>query len=150
MNLAQAVFTRMVCVAFTALRISTIELGDFVAVTGLGLVGNFAAQLASLQGGRVIGLDLSARRVELARECGIDHALVIDPAAIESDVAAITGGAGVTTLIEATGNPRALPPALPLLGRYGEVILLGTPRGAYQTDLTAVLRHVHLGRAWAM
>lgn len=144
MDLAQAVFTRMVCVAFTALRISNIELGDFVAVTGLGLVGNFAAQLAALQGGRVIGLDLSQRRVELAGECGVAHALVIDPAAIESDVAAITSGAGVTTLIEATGNPRALPPALPLVGRFGEVILLGTPRGAYQTDLTEALRHVHL------
>ena len=144
MNLSHAVFTRMVCVAFTALRISTIELGDYVAVTGLGLVGNFAAQLAGLQGGRVIGLDLSARRVELARTCGIPHAQVLNPATVEDDVAAITGGAGVTTLIEATGNPRALPPALPLVGRYGEVILLGTPRGAYETDLTEVLRHVHL------
>ncbi len=144
MNLAQAVFTRMVCVAFTALRVSTIELGDYVAVTGLGLVGNFAAQLAGLQGGRVIGLDLSGRRVELARACGVAHALVLNPATLEEDAAAITGGAGVTTLIEATGNPRALPPALPLVGRYGEVILLGTPRGAYESDLTEVLRHVHL------
>ena len=144
MNLSQAVFTRMVCVAFTALRISNIELGDYVGVTGLGLVGNFAAQLAALQGGRVIGLDLSQRRVELALACGIDHALVMNPATVAEDIRAITGDAGVTTLIEATGNPRALPPALPLVGRYGEVILLGTPRGAYQTDLTEVLRHVHL------
>ena len=74
-DLAQAVFTRMVCVAFTALRVSNIELGDYVAVTGLGLVGNFAAQLAGLQGARVIGLDLSQRRVELARACGLQHAL---------------------------------------------------------------------------
>ncbi len=144
MDLAQAVFTRMVCVAFTALRVSIIELGDYVAVTGLGLVGNFAAQLAGLQGGRVIGLDLSGRRVELARACGVAHALVLNPATLQEDAAAITGGAGVTTLIEATGNPRALPPALPLVGRYGEVILLGTPRGAYESDLTEVLRHVHL------
>ena len=144
MDLSQAVFTRMVCVAFTALRISTIELGDYVAVTGLGLVGNFAAQLAGLQGGRVIGLDLSERRVELARDCGIDHALELDQLTIEADVGAITDGQGVTTLIEATGNPRALPPALPLVGRYGEVIFLGTPRGAFETDLTDVLRHVHL------
>ena len=144
MDLAQAVFTRMVCVAFTALRVSTIELGDYVAVTGLGLVGNFAAQLAGLQGGRVIGLDLSGRRVELARACGVAHALVLNPATLEEDAAAITGGAGVTTLIEATGNPRALPGALPLVGRFGEAIFLGTPRGAYETNLTPVLSHVHL------
>ena len=144
MDLSHAVFSRMVCVAFTALRISNIELGDYVGVTGLGLVGNLAAQLAGLQGGRAIGLDLSERRVELARDCGVDHALVMNPATVEGDVAAITGGAGVSTLIEATGNPRALPPALPLVGRFGEVILLGTPRGAYESDLTEVLRHVHL------
>ena len=144
MDLAQAVFARMICVSFTALRVSSIELGDYVAVTGLGLVGNFAAQLAGLQGGRVIGLDLSQSRVELARECGVARALALDPATVEADVAAITDGAGVTTLIEATGNPRALPPALPLVGRFGEVILLGTPRGAYETDLTPVLQRVHL------
>ncbi len=144
MDLKQAVFTRMICVAFTALRISTIELGDFVAVTGLGLVGNFAAQLAQLQGGTAIGLDLSPRRAQLARDCGISHTLLLDPATVAEDVAEITGGAGVATLIEATGNPRALPGALPLVGRYGEVILLGTPRGTYKSNLTEVLRHVHL------
>ena len=144
MDLSQAVFARMICVAFTALRISTIELGDYVAVVGLGLVGNFAAQLANLQGGRVIGLDLSERRVRLAQDCGIAHALVIDPSAVAADVGALTAGQGVTTLIEATGNPRALPTVLPIVGRYGEVILLGTPRGAFETDLTDVLRHVHL------
>ena len=141
---AQAVFARMICVAFTALRISTIELGDYVGVTGLGLVGNFAAQLAGLQGGRVIGLDLSPRRVELARACGVEHALVIDAETIDADIAAITGGEMLASLIEATGNPRALPTALPLVGRYGEVILLGTPRGAYESDLTRTLSHVHL------
>ncbi len=144
MDLSQAVFARMVCVAFTALRISTIELGDYVAVVGLGLVGNFAAQLAALQGGRVIGLDLSERRVKLAQDCSIAHALVIDESTVAADVGALTDGQGVTTLIEATGNPRALPTALPTVGRYGEVILLGTPRGAFETDLTGVLRHVHL------
>ena len=144
MELAQAVFTRMICVAFTALRISTIELGDYVAVTGLGTVGNFAAQLAGLQGGVAIGLDLDETRVRLARDCGIPHALVLDLATVEADVAAITSGAEVTTLIEATGNPRALPGALPLVGRFGEVILLGTPRGAYETDITPILQNVHL------
>ncbi len=136
-------FTRLATVAMTSLRISTIELGDWVAVTGLGSVGNLAAQLAGLQGARVIGLDLSAARVELARQCGLAHALVMDDTVAEQ-VAAITGGQAVTTLIEATGVPAALEAALPLIGRYGEAILLGTPRGEYQTDLTGVLGHVHL------
>ena len=46
-----APFTRMAIIAMTSLRISNIELGDWVGVLGLGTVGNFAAQLAGLQGG---------------------------------------------------------------------------------------------------
>jgi len=139
-----APFTRMAIIAMTALRISDIELGDHVGVVGLGTVGNFAAQLAGLQGGRVIGLDLNSGRLELARDCGIPHALAINPATVKDDVAEITKGEGVSTLIEATGVPAALPDALPIVGRYGEVILLGTPRGVFETDLTSVLDYIHL------
>ena len=139
-----APFTRMAIIAMTALRVSNIELGDYVGVVGLGTVGNLAAQLARLQGGRVIGLDLNSGRLELARDCGIPHALPINPPTVKDDVGAITEGQGVTTLIEATGVPAALPDALPIVGRYGEVILLGTPRGVFQTDLTGVLDYIHL------
>ena len=140
-----APFTRMAIIAMTSLRISTIELGDFVGVLGLGTVGNLAAQLAGLQGGTVIGLDLNAGRIQLARDCGIAQALGINPATVKEDIGEITNGQGVSTLIEATGVPSALPPALPIVGRYGEVILLGTPRGVYETDLTSsLLDYIHL------
>ncbi len=140
-----APFTRMAIIAMTSLRVSTIELGDFVGVLGLGTVGNLAAQLAGLQGGTVIGLDLNQGRIQLARDCGIAQALVINPATVKDDIGEITNGEGVTTLIEATGVPAALPPALPIVGRYGEVILLGTPRGVYETDLTSsLLDYIHL------
>lgn len=140
-----APFTRMAIIAMTALRISNIELGDWVGVLGLGTVGNFAAQLAGLQGGRVIGLDLNEGRIQLARDCGIPHALVFDAETAADQVREITKGEGLSTLIEATGAPAALPPALPTVGRYGEVILLGTPRGVYETDLTgSILDYIHL------
>ncbi|MGN7309346.1 alcohol dehydrogenase catalytic domain-containing protein, partial [Bacillus subtilis] len=60
-------FTRMATVAFTSVRVSNIELGDVVGVTGLGLVGNLAAQLARLQGATVIGVDLSTERIRTAQ-----------------------------------------------------------------------------------
>lgn len=140
-----ASFTRMAIIAMTSLRISNIELGDYVGVVGLGTVGNFAAQLACLQGGTVIGLDLNEGRVERALASGIPHALVGDGTSVAEEVREITGGERVSTLIEATGVPAALPPAMPLVGRYGEVILLGTPRGVFETDLTSsVLDYIHL------
>ena len=50
-DLQVAPMTRLASVAFTSIRVSSIEAGDFVAVAGLGPVGNLAAQLAQIQGG---------------------------------------------------------------------------------------------------
>jgi threonine dehydrogenase-like Zn-dependent dehydrogenase len=115
-----------------------------VAVAGLGLVGNLAAQLAGLQGGRVIGLDISKRRLDLAQTCGVE--LTVNPAQDDAKarVEELTGGAGVHTLIDATGSPEAIISNLPLIGWLGELILLGSPRGEYQTDVTDVLNYVHI------
>ncbi len=137
-------FTRMITIALTALRVSDIELGDYVAVTGLGLVGNFAAQLARLQGGSVIGLDHNPGRVALAGDCGVKNAIVMEKPSVAGKVAEITNQQGVSTLIEASGRPGALLDGLPLVGRYGEVILAGIVRGEYQANLSAVLDYIHL------
>ncbi|MCY4019699.1 MAG: zinc-binding alcohol dehydrogenase [Chloroflexi bacterium] len=137
-------FARMITIALTALRVSDIELGDDVAVIGLGLVGNFAAQLARLQGGNVIGLDHNPGRVALAADCGVRNAIVMENPSAAGKVAEITNQRGVGTLIEASGRPGALLDGLPLVGRYGEVILVGIVRGEYQANLSAVLDYVHL------
>ena len=137
-------FVRMITIAMTAIRVSNIELGDFVAVAGLGLVGNFAAQLASLQGGRVIGIDLSESRVALSAKCGLLYPFVMNKSTVVESVDEITHKQGVTTLIEATGMPVTLPDVLPLVGRYGEVVLLGTPRGVHEANLTDTLSYIHL------
>lgn len=144
LDLLQAIFARMATVAMTALRVSRIELGDCVAVTGLGLVGNLAAQLARLQGGKVIGVDISQGRIELARSCGIERLVWAGEHDVIERVKALSDGLGVSTLIEATGLSQVLVDSLPFVARYGEVILLGSPRAPYQSDVTDLLNYVHL------
>ncbi|MBB6673064.1 zinc-dependent alcohol dehydrogenase [Cohnella nanjingensis] len=137
-------FARMATVAFTSIRVSNIELGDAVVVTGLGLIGNMASQLAKLQGASVYGIDLSQRRLQLAEETGIDAALHPDRADVREAILQRTNGEGASALIEATGVPKAAVDNLPLLAKYGELILLGSPRGEYQTNVTELLNYVHL------
>ncbi|MEN6478185.1 MAG: zinc-binding alcohol dehydrogenase [Anaerolineales bacterium] len=140
----EAVFARMAAVAMTAIRVSAAELGDYVAVYGLGLVGNLAAQLFTLAGCEVIGMDLSPQRCALARSCGIAHAIdpsTTDPVAYVRDV---SGGEMCATVVEAIGlSPLALASAK-LARTGGEVILLGSPRAPYTTDVTPFLRDIHL------
>ncbi len=63
----KAVISRIAAVSITANRISQAELGDYVCVFGLGLVGNLSAQLFTLCGCEVIGIDISQSRLDLAK-----------------------------------------------------------------------------------
>ena len=143
LDLKLAPFCRMAAVSITSLRVSAAELGDQVAVTGLGLVGNLAAQLFGLAGCTVIGIDPSARRRELASQVGVAHVLPGGPD-VAAHVAELTGGAMCNTVVEATGVPAVAETVATLAGKQGEVILLGSPRGEHPADLTAFLNHIHI------
>ena len=139
-----ATFTHMAGIAMTAIRNSKIELGDDVAVTGLGAIGIFAAQLAQLQGARVIATDPEPTRREMAKQCGITH--VLDPMSpgLKDQFMSLTREQGVGTQIDASGMSKVIEQSIDFVTLNGEVILLGTPRTAYETDLTNVLQHFHL------
>lgn len=104
-----AALARMASIAMTSLRVAHIELGDQVLVAGLGLVGNLAAQLAGLQGGTVIGIDLNEKRRALAQACGLAH--TVDPARPDwKDVVRDITGRGASP-------PSSTPPAFPKSSR---------------------------------
>ncbi|MCS7193025.1 MAG: zinc-binding dehydrogenase [Armatimonadetes bacterium] len=140
-----AVFARMANVAITAVRVSNSELGDNVAVIGLGLVGNLAAQLFQISGCRVIGIDRIPKRLEIARTCGIERLInssVADPIQV---VREWTEGKGCEVVVDATGNPQASVMAAHLASKNGEVILLGSYFGRkMETNVTELLERIHL------
>jgi 2-desacetyl-2-hydroxyethyl bacteriochlorophyllide A dehydrogenase len=144
----RVVFTRMAGVAITALRASSATAGDKVAVIGLGLVGNFAAQLLHLAGCDVIAFDVSPRRLELARACGlhnVHNAAECDPIEVTRGwVGATDDRGGARIVVEAIGRSDLVAQAVEMAGRHGEVVLLGSPRAPYQADLTPMLARVHL------
>ncbi len=139
-----AVFTRMAAVAMTAIRVSPPEIGDWVVIQGLGLVGQFASQLYQLGGAKVVAIDPSASRRDIARRCGIEG--VVDPSTgdITGQIKELTGGEGAAVVVEATGVPSLAHTATTFAAPRGEVILLGSPRGEHQTDLTQFLDQIHL------
>ncbi len=138
-----APFTRIGTIAMAALRVSKIELGDYTAVTGLGLVGNLASQLAQLQGGIVIGIDVNDSRIEAAEKCGIKRTINSSKAGWKEEIKKLTNGEGVFTLIDATGISKVIADSLSIIKTYGEAVLLGSPRGSFETDATEIFNHVH-------
>ncbi|MBC7327345.1 zinc-binding alcohol dehydrogenase [bacterium] len=141
----KAVFARMADVSITALRVSNAELGDRVAVIGLGLVGNLAAQLFALAGCDVIGIDRVKRRLEIAKACGIDKVVNADEINPVEAVKELTDGEGCEVVVDATGIPEVSATAWQYCAPYGEVILLGSYfNRSYQMDVRELLEKIHL------
>ena len=144
MDYQHVLLLRMGGVAITSVRVAEFDMGDVVVIVGLGLVGNFAAQLFGLNGAKVIGSDISKKRLELAGQCGIQH--LINPAeedAVER-VKELTGGEGARCVVDAIGYPDLIPGVMALARRNGEVVLLGSPRGRSKVDASDVLSDSHL------
>lgn len=139
-----AVFTRMVGVAITAIRSSSVSIGDTVLVVGMGLVGNFAAQLFRIAGADVLAADISDNRLERARQCGIERLCNPKRESLKEVVDAWTGGKGVAIAVEAIGNADLIDECVQRTRRKGEVILLGSPRKRVTMDVTPMLSRIHL------
>jgi predicted dehydrogenase/threonine dehydrogenase-like Zn-dependent dehydrogenase len=103
-----ACFATLGSIALNGVRIANISLGETVAVIGLGLVGQLIAQLARLQGARVLAVDLKEQRVALARQLGADHAL-LGGSALAEHVSSITQGRGLDCVIIAAAAKSAAP-----------------------------------------
>ena len=137
-------FVRMATVAMTSLRVSSAEFGDTAVIIGLGLVGNSASQLFNLAGMKVISVERVPERIEIARKCGIQHLINPDEEDVLERVQALTNGQKAEVTVEAIGNPRLVELAYQLTRTKGEVVLLGSPRGEYVTNVTAILNYTHL------
>lgn len=120
-----ACFATLGAIAMNAVRTARIELGDVVAVIGLGLVGQLVAQLVRLQGGVVIGIDLNGGRVDLAKSLGADHGIA-SGSALES-VRGLTSGRGVDCAIVAAASKSSAPAqhALSLCRDRGRIVVVG-------------------------
>lgn len=138
-----AVFARIASVSITAIRVGCVELGDWVAVFGAGVVGNLAGQLSRLSGARVIIVDKSAERLRIAEKCGIEYTVLADGGEVQR-VAEITGGELCTSVIEATGVTSVSEVAMKCVGQNGTLVLLGTPRAAQDVHFLEFLRTIHI------
>jgi predicted dehydrogenase/threonine dehydrogenase-like Zn-dependent dehydrogenase len=67
-----AAFTTLGAIALHGFRLAEPQIGESVAVIGLGLVGLLAAQIATAAGCNVLGIDLDADRIALASSLGLE------------------------------------------------------------------------------
>lgn len=96
------------------------RLGEAVLVTGLGAVGILVAALLARGGAEVLGCDPLPARRAAAGSFGVE---AVPPEGLAGAVAERTGGRGADLLVEASGSPEALGPALALLAHEGVALV---------------------------
>lgn len=139
-----AAASRMAGVGVTAIIVSEIRDNPWVAVFGLGMVGNIAAQAFRIRGCRVIGVDPVEARRKLAERCGIPYTVGGNAEAVRQAISDITKGKMAAITVDAVGHSSVVLEALNVTASHGQLILLGSPRVPVQGNLTELLSEAHL------
>jgi predicted dehydrogenase/threonine dehydrogenase-like Zn-dependent dehydrogenase len=122
----QACFATLGSIGLNAVRVASFGIGDKVAIIGLGLVGQVISQLVRQQGGTVIGMDLRADRLDLARQLGADHVVPAGTTALDA-MKVITDGVGADCVIVAASSksPDVARQALEICRERGRIVIVG-------------------------
>ncbi len=119
-----------------------VRLGDRVLIQGAGPVGLMACALAQLSGAGWVGVTESVeQRAEAARAMGADS-VFRQPNPI-TDVLDATNGRGADIVIEATGNPNAVPAGCEMARDGGHYVIVGqyTDNGVVEIN-----PHLHINK----
>ena len=113
-------------IALQGVRRAAPQLGDRVAVLGLGLIGQITVQLLRAAGCQVLGLDLDPERVERAKGLGLD-AGASDPDTFKALVRDRTSGMGVdkTLMTAATRSDSVINLSMDVTRPKGAVVIVG-------------------------
>jgi predicted dehydrogenase/threonine dehydrogenase-like Zn-dependent dehydrogenase len=121
----EAAYVSLGAIAMQGVRRAQLTLGETVIVSGLGLLGQIAAQIVRAAGCRAIGCDPVPAKRALAEQLGADA--VCAPGELASVVAEWTGGYGADAVIicAASKTSDVTNQALDLCRQKGRVVVIG-------------------------
>lgn len=133
--------------AVHAIELAQIRLGERVLIQGSGPVGLSACALALLSGAGWVGvLGAPDARLAAAKTIGADFTLDVTQTTPASRLRAVreaTGGRGPDIVIEASGNPAAVPEGCELVRDAGRYVIVGQYTDNGDVSLNP---HLHINR----
>lgn len=123
------IFSHIGSIALNGILDAQINLGETVAVFGMGVVGQLVAQLARLSGAHVVAVDLIEARLSLARELGAPTVIDARTQSAAEAIKDLTNGRGADICIEASGSTHALNEAIRACAYSARVVALGFFQG---------------------
>jgi len=103
-ELKQASFATIASIAMQGFRQSQSQIGENVAVIGLGLLGQILIQIIQANGCRAFGFDISQSKCDLALDNGAFFAETAVKTDFEMEISILTDGIGCDSVIITTGT----------------------------------------------
>ena len=137
----EATAINLCLVALQGVNLSEVKLGHKVGVYGLGNIGILTALMYKKLGCTVIGFDPVKERCALAESMGLEYTCFED---YGKKIKELCGEKGLDICVDASGSSKVIAECMEDVGRYGQVILLGSPRQSYEADLMPVFSKMHM------
>ena len=126
-NPEEASFVTVGGIAIQGIRRANPKFGEFVTVIGMGLVGQITAQILLAAGMRVIAVDISKERLELAESLGVQY--TVNPREVNpvDSVINISNGQGADKVIicAASKDSSIANQAMQMSRKQGRVVAVG-------------------------
>jgi L-iditol 2-dehydrogenase len=121
--------------AVHSLLLGDVKENDTVCVFGTGPIGLFAIQCAKAFGAKkVIGVDLSEEKLDVARQCGVDYAINSKTADVQAEIARLTDGKMAQVLLDYTGVPVVQKLAIDCAGKTARIVFVGISHKGLELD----------------
>jgi alcohol dehydrogenase, propanol-preferring len=127
-ELSSSVAATLLCAGVTpyrALKESRAKAGQTVAIFGIGGLGHLAVQIARSMDLRIIAVDVSDEKLEMARSFGAD---ILINAGNEAPATAIKKLGGTHSVINLVATGKTMVEAFYSLRRGGTLVVVGLPR----------------------
>lgn len=123
----EAAFTVIGAIGLQGLRLCNPTLGETIVVIGLGLIGLITAELLVANGCKVVGIDLDAAKINIARQKGITCINPAEGADAVKTAIGLTGGIGADGVIitASAKNNEVISQAAQMSRKRGRIILVG-------------------------
>jgi alcohol dehydrogenase, propanol-preferring len=112
--------------------------GEWIAISGIGGLGQMAIQYAKAMGLHVAALDVTEQKLALARASGADVTVDATLPDAAAQIIKQTGG-GVHGALVTAVSPPAFSQAIRIVRRKGTIALVGLPPGDFKTPIFDVV-----------
>ena len=112
--------------------------GSNTVVLGAGPIGNLVGQVARARGANVLITDLSDRRLEIARDCGLSATSNADGESLSSAAGRVFGDAGFDPALECVGAEASMAAAIDAIRKGGTIVVVGVFPARPRVDLGLV------------